>query len=108
MDNSPCATITEASMNNNKYGPLQSICPLIGPLHISLNSKEHVMDTFHLFFKYIYENLFPNSKFPTKPKPWRISLLLEIVYGGWTLIRYTIIQVFQNCKDIQYQTLLNL
>lgn len=21
------------------------------------------------------------------PKPWRISLLLEIVYGGWTLIR---------------------
>lgn len=107
-ENRPCTTITDASMSMNKYSPLKSIVPLIGPLHVSLNSREHVMETFHPFFKLIYEKLFPNSKFPMKPKPWRISLLLEIVYGGWTLIRYTTMQVFQNCKDFQYQTFLNL
>jgi hypothetical protein len=108
VENNPCATITDASMSNNKYFPLKSVVPLIGPLHISLNSREHVMETFHPFFKSIYEKVFPNSKLPIKPKPWRVSLLLEIVYGGWTLIRYTTMQVFQNCKDFQYLTLLNL
>ena len=107
-ENNPQATITDAPMSNNKYFPLKSVVPLIGPLHISLNSREHVMETFHPFFKSIYEKLFPNSKFPIKPRPWRISLLLEIVYGGWTLIRYTTMQVFQNCKDFQFLTLLNL
>ena len=66
------------------------------------------METFHPFFKSIYEKVFPNSKLPIKPKPWRVSLLLEIVYGGWTFIRYTTMQVFQNCKDFQNLTLLNL
>ena len=63
-ENNPQATITDAPMSNNKYFPLKSVVPLIGPLHISLNSREHVMETFHPFFKSIYEKLFPNSKFP--------------------------------------------
>ena len=60
-ENNPQATITDASMSNNKYFSLKSVVPLIGPLHISLNSREHVMETFHPFFKSIYEKLFPNK-----------------------------------------------
>ena len=81
---------------------------MIGPLHISNNSREHVLLSFHPFFKRIYEHLFPHRKLPEKPKPWRISLLLEVVYGGWTLIRDTTKQTFHQCKNLQYGTFLNL
>ena len=50
-ENNPQATITDASMSNNKYFPLKSVVPLTGPVHISLNSMEHVMETSHPFFK---------------------------------------------------------
>ena len=62
---------------------MASIVPLIGPLH----SREHVLLSFHPFFKNVYQYLFASSKLPQNPKPWCISLLLEVVYGGWTLIR---------------------
>ena len=47
------------------------------------------------------------AKLAKKPKPWRISLLLEVIYGGWTLIRDMILSVFHKCKDIEFLTLLN-
>ena len=34
--------------------------------------------------------------------------LLEVIYGGWTLVRATILPAFTNCKDIEFLTLLNL
>ena len=85
-----------------------SIVPTIGPLHISLNSREHIVNSFHPFFKSVYQSIFPNSKLADKPKPWRVSLILEIVYGGWTLIRQTVMQKFCQFKDPQYGTLINL
>ena len=87
---------------------LLSIVPTIGPLHISLNSREHVINSFHPFFKSVYESIFPKSKFADSPKPWRMSLILEIVYGGWTLIRQTVMAKFFKFKDLEYGTLLNL
>ena len=84
-----------------------SIVPTIGPLHISLNSREHIVNSFHPFFKSVYQSIFPNSKLTDKPKPWGVSLILEIVYGGWTLIRKTVMQKFYQFKDPQYRTLLN-
>ena len=33
--------------------PLQSAVPMLGPLHISLNSQENVMQNFHPFSKYL-------------------------------------------------------
>ena len=84
-----------------------SIVPTIGPLHISLNSREDIVSSFHLFFKSVYQSIFPNSKLTDKPKPWGVSLILEIVYGGWTLIRQTLMQKFYQFKDPQYRTLLN-
>jgi hypothetical protein len=87
----------------------KSIVPMIGPLHISLNSRECVLLNFHPIFADLYSFLFgAKAKLAKKPKPWRISLLLEVIYGGWTLVRDSIMSVFTNCKDIEFLTLINL
>ena len=78
--------------NMSQQPSILSIAPTIGPLHISLNSREHIVNSFHPFFKSVYQSIFPNSKLADKPKPWRVSIILEIVYGGWTLIRQTVMQ----------------
>ena len=45
---------------------------------------------------------------PAKPKPWRISLLLEVAYGGCTLIQNEAMASFRHSKDLKYGTLCNL
>lgn len=87
--------------------PLLSIIPMIGPLHIDLNSDEDLVLNYIPLLKQIYEAVFPGKVLANQPKPWRIQFLLEIVYGGWTLIRRTVKTIFHKCKDIQYGTLLN-
>ena len=87
---------------------MASLVPTMGPLHISLNSREDIFKTFQPFFQQVYKYMFPNSKLAASPKPWRINLILETVYGGWTLIRKQIREKFQNSKDMQYGTLFNL
>ena len=97
----------------NKEDPLslrcRNIVPFIGPLHISLNSREMVLIKFHALFAELYAFLF-NAKKPLarKPKPWRIPFLLEVAYGGWSLVWDEILAAFSNCKDIEYLTFLNL
>ncbi len=87
----------------------KNVVPIIGPLHISLNSRECVVMKFHGIFAELYCFLFSDkAKLAKKPKPWRISLLLEVIYGGWTLIREVILSAFSQCKDIEYLTLINL
>ena len=93
----------------NLTDPLLSLIPLLGPLHVSLNAIEDVFLTFSSFFREIYAQIFPGRKpLAEKPKAWRISLLLELLYGGWTKIRETVLQTFKGCKDIRYATLINL
>lgn len=87
---------------------ITSLIPIMGPLHISLNSREHVFISFKPFFKKAYSYLFPGCTLSETPKPWRINLVLETVYGGWTLIREKAKALFQSSKDLQYGTLLNL
>lgn len=87
---------------------MDSIVPLIGPLHISLNAREDICELYHPLIKYIYKRLFPGCVLAGKPKPWRITLLLEIIYGGWTLIRSTVVVLFSKCKQLQYAILFNL
>lgn len=60
------------------------------------------------FLKQSTKTIFPRSKLADNPKPWRISLILEIVYGGWTLIRQTVMRKFLKFKDVEYGTLYNL
>ena len=64
---------------------LQHIVPFIGPLHIQLNARECVCVLNIEFFKRAYSFIFGTKKFlANKPKAWRISYLLEILYDGWT------------------------
>ena len=62
-----------------------------------------------LCFETVYETIFPRSKLADNPKPWRIGLILEIVYEGWTLIRHTVMRKFSSYKDlhVEYGTLYN-
>jgi hypothetical protein len=34
-----------------------------------------------------------------KPKPYRINLLLELAFKGWSLIKESVKDLFYNCKD---------
>ena len=88
---------------------LKNVVPLIGPLHISLNARECVLLKYHDIFADLYAFIFgKKAKLANKPKPWRISLLFEVIYGGWTLIRDIILSMFYIRKDVQFLTLLNL
>jgi len=71
-----------------------SLLPCIGPLHISLNGQETLFDEFRDLFELIYTKLFPNSKLAKIPKPWHISLLLKVAYGGWLYIRESVKEKF--------------
>ena len=66
------------------------------------------MITFHGFFKYFYERLFPKSKLAEKLKPWRTALILELTYGSWTLIRDFARKAFYLGRDPFYGILLDL
>ena len=56
----------------------------------------------------VYTHLLPKSILASLPKAWRINLILETVYGAWTLTRTTTKLVFTNSKTLQYVALLNL
>ena len=87
---------------------ITSILPCMGPLHVDRNADEDIMLNSLPFFKLIYETIFRGRKLAEHPKPWRTQFLLEVTYGGWTLVRSVIKSVFATCKDIQYGTLINL
>ena len=85
-----------------------STIPTLGALHISLNSQENVLAMYHPFMKYLYESISPHSKLAVKPMPWRRTLLLELIYGGWTLIRSALLATLSPCRDPEYGALMNL
>ena len=89
----------------------ENVVPLIGPLHISLNSRECVLKFFHPIFAELYSTLFgKKAKLAKKPQAWRVSLLLEVLYGGSTRVRESILSVFCFSQDtgIEFLTLINL
>jgi hypothetical protein len=88
---------------------LNNIKPLIVPLHISFNARECVLLLFHELFADLYAFVFgKKARLAKKTKAWRVSLLLEVIYGGWILVRDMILSVFYKCKDIEFLTLVNL
>ena len=92
---------------NKKKNPSTSIIPLLGPLHISLNAREEIVIINHPRFAALNRYIF-KKPLAAKRKLWRISLLLELIYGGWTVIRESTMDKFSKCKDVQYGTLLTL
>jgi hypothetical protein len=56
-----------------------NLIPIIGLLHISLNSRETLFQTYHFFFEMLYHDLFGNKKILSqKPKQIVINLILHL------------------------------
>ena len=100
-----CTINTSVSPNQPA---ILSVIPCIGPLHVSLNAQETVFKDFRGFFADVYCKLFPRFQLAKSPKPWRIRLILELVYGGWLFIRDAVKIKFSVSKHIEYRTLPNL
>ncbi|RHZ87974.1 hypothetical protein Glove_27g73 [Diversispora epigaea] len=61
------------------YLQIKSFIPIMGPLHLSLNSREQVVLVHHSFFEKLFHFVFgQNKKLAKKLRPWRINLLLEL------------------------------
>jgi len=89
---------------------IKNFIPLIGPLHVSLNTREHVILIHWEFFNKMYHSIFGSNKvLAQKPKPWRINFLLDIASRGWKKISYVILNKFPtNCKDVEYRMMIDL
>eukprot|EP00733_Pompholyxophrys_punicea_P001053 Pompholyxophrys_punicea_v1_NODE_442_length_1962_cov_11.878343.p1 type:complete len:191 gc:universal NODE_442_length_1962_cov_11.878343:1306-1878(+) len=83
---------------------------IIGPLHVSLNTREMVVIKFvQVIWSKFYQHIFgENKKLAKRPKPWRIALILQLAQGGWSLIRQAVVDFFQDCSDPEYAFVLNL
>src|SRR6185369_754858 len=82
--------------------------PILGPLHVSLNSREDVVVLFHDFFKNLYCTVFEKKGFPEKPKPWKINYLLQFAHDGWLEISDMITEKFGKTKDTEYRMIIDL
>ncbi|RHZ73918.1 hypothetical protein Glove_228g36 [Diversispora epigaea] len=101
---------TLSEFQSNFSQDIRSFLPMLGPLHVSLNSKEQVILVHHSFFEKLFHFVFgENKKLAKKPRPWRINLLSELSKCGWIKIKNQIIKKFGNtCKNIKYQTTIDL
>ncbi|RIB18493.1 hypothetical protein C2G38_2184472 [Gigaspora rosea] len=89
---------------------IEPFLPILGPLHLSLNSREHVFLVHYSFFEKLFHFVFGSGKtLAKKPRPWRINLILELTRNGWVKIRDKIIEKFgKMCKDLEYRTTIDL
>ena len=63
----------------------------------------------NLKFAELYCFLFKSkAKLAQKPLPGSVYLLPEALYGGWTLVRDSILSVFSHSKDVNLLSLVNL
>lgn len=69
----------EMQGNFDNYNIIKNFVPLIGPLHVSLNSREHIIKIHWEFFNKLFHYVFgPKKILAKKPKPWRVNLLLDL------------------------------
>ena len=80
---------TDNLLNNSlpqatSHSSILSTLPTIGPLHISLNSREHIVQSYHLFFSRQYMKQFSqeaNWQITPNPRELVWFLILCIVVG---------------------------
>ena len=106
-------TIQQQSSRKNMHAGkipefVSSFIPIMGPLHVSLNSRETVVLLFHSFFNSAYKHVFGTNKtLANKPRPWRINLLLQLMSDGWKTVAPHITDKLEaSCsRDVEYLTL---
>ncbi|PKC71058.1 hypothetical protein RhiirA1_454002 [Rhizophagus irregularis] len=97
------------SDNSSIPREITHLLPFLGPLHLSLNTRESVFLVFWGFFDLMYRRVFGmKKKLAAKPKPWRINLLLYLAHAGWQLIRKYVKERFKLSKAVGYLTFLDL
>ena len=80
-----------------------NIVPIIGPLHVSLNSRETVFLVNYDFFEKMYHSIFgPRKILAKKPKPYRINFLLELSVKGWLLVKESVQNLFTTVKILRH------
>lgn len=96
---------TQSQVSDN----ILHLVPILGPLHVSLNTRETCFLLFHPFFNQLYKEVFTKKRnLAGKPKPWRINLLLYLANTGWILIKEHIFSRFAQSKNIGYRTFVDL
>ncbi len=61
---------------------INSFIPILRPLHVSLNNRKHILIIYYTFFQKLFYFMFGKKKILVKKsKPWRINLLLKLVYS---------------------------
>jgi hypothetical protein len=63
------------SDNSNNPKEITCLLPFLGPLHLTLNTRESVF----LMYRRVFGM---KKKLAAKPKPWRINLLLYLAHAG--------------------------
>ncbi|CAG8818921.1 6877_t:CDS:1, partial [Racocetra persica] len=82
---------------------------MIGSLHVSLNSCETVFLLNYDFFDLSFHAVFGRNKIlAKKPKLYKINLLLELIYQGWSRVHSIVMQKFKYSKDPEARYLINL
>src|SRR5207302_9295703 len=80
------------------------LVPLLGPLHVSLNTRETTVKIYHSFFNILFKEIFQRKKeLPMKPQPWMINLILYLTNSGWVLIQTKVLEKFKQKKNMEYQ-----
>ena len=93
---------------NNKRIPdeIINMVPLLGPLHVSLNSRETCVGKFHPFFNNLYKFVLNKKNNLSKnPPPFRINYLLYLAHSGWVAIRNDVLDIFKMSKNIGLRTI---
>ncbi|RIB22321.1 hypothetical protein C2G38_2033679 [Gigaspora rosea] len=97
---------------NNEVIPqfVTAFLPMMGPIHISLNSRELVFDKYSLLFNDIYKGIFGENKVLGKtPRPWRIDLILYIMRMAWLdIVDFVYLKFGNACKNIEFLYLTDL
>lgn len=87
-----------------------SIIPWQGPFHVSFNAQQNVITIYRFLFEPMYKAIFGQRKvLAKKPKPYRISTLLTACFGGWLLIRESVIAHFgSSYKSTEFLILIHI
>ncbi|RIB15074.1 hypothetical protein C2G38_2320577 [Gigaspora rosea] len=97
---------------NNEIIPscVTAFIPMMGPLHVFLNSRELVFKKNWFLFNEVYKGIFRQKKeLGKKPQPWRIDLMLHIMHMAWLNISNLVYSKFgHTCKNIEFLYLTNL
>jgi hypothetical protein len=85
------------------------LVPFLGPLHVSLNTRESCFLMFWGFFNEFYKTIFQKKKnLPAKPQPWKMDILLYLAHASWKIVRKHIVKRFDKSKDLAYCTFFDL